>query len=63
MNISKLANVSRQTIYNYPDIVKEIKEYTPKEKCDCINLIVQIKKENELLKKEIFHLKNNKFEF
>lgn len=63
MNISKLANVSRQTIYNYPEIVKEIKEYKANINCNCNHLTLQLKKENELLKKELFYLKKNKFEF
>lgn len=62
-NVSKIANISRQTIYNYPELIKDIKEHSSLSCCSCNHLINELKLENEQLKKVIVYLKSNKFEF
>lgn len=62
-NICKISNISRQTLYNRPDIIKKIKNLQKQKKCSCHSTIEKLTIENLELKKELFKLKNNNFEF
>lgn len=62
-NICKISNISRQTLYNRPDIIKKIKNLQKQKKCSCHSTIKKLTIENLELKKELFKLKNNNFEF
>ncbi len=62
-NICKISNISRQTLYNRPDIIKKIKDLQNKKKCSCHLTIEKLTIENLALKKELFKLKTNNFEF
>lgn len=62
-NICKMVNISRQSLYNRPDLVNKIKDINKKNRCGCHLLIRELKEENKKLKEDILIIQKNKFQF
>jgi ACT domain-containing protein len=62
-NICKISGISRQTLYNRPEIIKKIKDLQKQSKCSCHLIIERLTAENIILRKELLKMKTDKFEF